>query len=1295
MFFISAMIALSGISIPGGSCNDYYIIPINSSNSSCPINQSCVTLDNFAMSQLPNLKGANSVTLIFLSGTHTLTQSMNFVDINLVVMNGERDQHKVLIQLQLGNIMVSKPSRLEIRNLGIYGSGQQTLMVKNSPGGQFTMNQVTMLATALQILDDNCDVSIQSCHFKASMIEIRLSGQSRQSRSVITDSTFLSGEQSYTIAVCNPSTQNRKVSLGLFSQTYLGLNNVTILDLNEITLRSYPLPSLCKNITRHSPTDIYIAASYAQFEINNSHFNRSYGTAIQALACTSSQFAINNCSFSDYTQGVLLFTDDLDGAVITLYNTTMTNNSINAGSIAATGAATGIATAVLTVYPYEPFNVSTQVEVAHCTFKENADNVGNLQIILIHALNKVNIKNSKFTHNKGTVIGADESVITFSGEITFEGNVAHDGGALALTSTYINIADRTTVNFRFNAATQFGGAIFIDDPLFYLQNDYSTRANCFYQPLLRFDFANMHVALNFYNNSATSGGDHIYGTGTKNYCKARSFQLEPDELHKWHSILHILDEQDASFSKVSSKPMRVCLCDKHGQPQCADELKVFSATIYNPYPGEPFNVSLVVVGAEFGTTIGSVYAKLLHVPLNTSSIHNTAFGNENEAMQLLHSNDHCINLTYSVWSSNSCEIIYLTTTNVTVKYYGDTKEIRNAIQEYKTSNVIPLSLLTTPVFINVTLRPCPLGFTMAKQSYCDCYSELKRHDIKCILRGRKGYISREGNNWIGVDENDTNNSSIIFNNHCPFDYCYSSQVPVDLETDPDVQCSNNHSGTLCGGCKEDYSVAIGSSHCLYCPSNNNLALLIFFLTAGPILYILIAAFNLTITKGAINGLLFYANIVWIYQNILFPTTEDITNRSYLPVVHILKIFMAWLNLDFGIETCFVKGLNGFWKSMLQYAFPIYIWIIAGMIITLYRCVNMQHFQRHCQHLANLLENPVDVLVTFILLSYTKLVRTISDAFGFAILTAYPHNTTKIVWALDGNIEYLKGKHAASFTIATLVLIATLIYTTYILFMGLKIYLCECKRAEFQEDDQEQRVDDQNITQRQEDHQEKKRSNLRCRVCYFKEILNYLDMPLPLYNAHFAPLDSKHKYWLGLTLFVRIALLLVFTTLFELEPSLNLPVLYTTATLLLFHMAWNNIYRNKSLRLLESLSLSNLIFLSGGVQYANHKCSQTWKSAIVSISIGITLIQFLGIVGYRFIQCCIKKKKQKISVQSNQDEIVPISDDNHVSLPGEEQAHSNRFRESLLDEGSENNERQPFVAHPPPEESVFQCLRCCH
>lgn len=63
----------------------------------------------------------------------------------------------------------------------------------------------------------------------------------------------------------------------------------------------------------------------------------------------------------------------------------------------------------------------------------------------------------------------------------------------------------------------------------------------------------------------------------------------------------------SSLSPVSSDPTRVCLCDDSGQPQCAALDKVYFSSIA-VHPGEMFTLPTVVVGADLGTTIGTVHA---------------------------------------------------------------------------------------------------------------------------------------------------------------------------------------------------------------------------------------------------------------------------------------------------------------------------------------------------------------------------------------------------------------------------------------------------------------------------------------------------------------------------------------------------------------------------------------------------------------------------------------------------------------------------------------------------------------
>ena len=60
--------------------------------------------------------------------------------------------------------------------------------------------------------------------------------------------------------------------------------------------------------------------------------------------------------------------------------------------------------------------------------------------------------------------------------------------------------------------------------------------------------------------------------------------------------------------------------------------------------------------------------------------------------------------------------------------------------------------------------------------------------------------------------------------------------------------------------------------------------------------------------------------------------------SFLPPgqTSLLNVFIAWLNLDLGVETCVFEGFTAYSKTWLQLEFPFYIWSIAELIIILAR-----------------------------------------------------------------------------------------------------------------------------------------------------------------------------------------------------------------------------------------------------------------------------------------------------------------------------------------------------------------------
>ena len=600
---------------------------------------------------------------------------------------------------------------------------------------------------------------------------------------------------------------------------------------------------------------------------------------------------------------------------------------------------------------------------------------------------------------------------------------------------------------------------------------------------------------------------------------------------------------------------------------------IYYFNMHKVYRGEVFNISVVLVGYDFGVTTGVVRAGFL--PSRGFSLPSI---NSNQYHQLIDTSTHCSNITYNVYSKNAHEILYLYTSETNSYYinYGHLPDaisyIKDLIDSYNSMKhrCASVYLFRIPVFINITLLDgCPPGFTLTHLGQlhgCSCYPILQKNHFLCFITNNSGYLQWNSTMWVNATYNKSKSDGILLARYCPLNVCRTDEKLINLGTDPNAQCDFNHAGVLCGGCENNYSLAIGSSHCVRCSSDLPLLMFIFFGAAGFLFVLFILLLNLTVTQGLINGLVFYANILWTYKDTLFPPKQQQTLLAY-------QIFVAWLNLDFGIESCFIDGLTAFWKTWLQFLFPLYIWLIAGVIIIV--C-------HYSSRLTNLIgDRAVPLLATLFLLSYTKLLRTLMTIFEFGVLTHYPNESKIIVWYLDGNLPYCQHPHIYLFLVAMVIVIFLCIPFKFFLL------LIQCWK----------------------------------RISYLR-LRRWINKFIPFYDAYFAPLKDKHHYWFGMLLFTRGALLIVFTATSSTSPLVGLLILAISLVMLLFYMSVKPVYKSKIVRLFESASLSNLLVLVTYMLYTGDKNSGT---TALQISIGVAFVQFLLIILISAIKICYQNK----------------------------------------------------------------------
>ena len=203
-------------------------------------------------------------------------------------------------------------------------------------------------------------------------------------------------------------------------------------------------------------------------------------------------------------------------------------------------------------------------------------------------------------------------------------------------------------------------------------------------------------------------------------------------------------------------------------------------------------------------------------------------------------------------------------------------------------------------------------------------------------------------------------------------------------------------------------MVFGSSRCMKC-TNVHILITIIVIVAGMVLVILLYLLNLTVTNGTINGIIFYANIISINDSVFL-----VNDNVFKP----LRVFISFINLDLGIETCFYNGMDNYAKMWLQLFFPFYLVIIAASIII---------GSRYSSKILKLTyTRSLPVLATLFLLSYTGVLRTVLTVlFSYSTITHLPSGHQQIVWSIDASVPLFGLKFTILF-ITCLVLFLVLI-----------------------------------------------------------------------------------------------------------------------------------------------------------------------------------------------------------------------------------------------------------------------------
>ena len=743
------------------------------------------------------------------------------------------------------------------------------------------------------------------------------------------------------------------------------------------------------------------------------------------------------------------------------------------------------------------------------------------------------------------------SIIANETLVNVEDNVAERGGGLSFDSI-AKLYVLKIMHFRFHPvyaiqiignSADYGGALYVNDGINAATCE-SPSTECFLQVLAIHPIQNPTlntVSLYISNNSArrSVSSSTLFG-GLLDRCTVSPLAEVHNKDLDINDANYVYNQSGLDYfyestvfppDTITSDPVQVCFCF-NGYPDCS----YLETDLRKVKRGESFVVSLIAVDQAGEPVIASIQSSLKFTQSGLG---------EGQLFQSVTNN--CTDLKFNIFSSEPYE-------QLTLYADGPCKDADLSRR-------------------NITIRflpcTCPIGFQ--PQNFndttceCQCHRIINQYVRNCD--DQTGSLVRRvsaSNIWISY----SNTSGYLVYPNCPYDYCkpLSLKTPITLgqPNGSDAQCAFNRVSVLCGSCEPGLSLSLGSSRCLSCPHYWPALVVVITLAAvfaGVALVALLLFLNLTVAVGSLNGIIFYANIVAANRNIFFPYQGEPSFAS---------VFISFLNLDIGIDTCFFEGMTTYSKTWLQLVFPFYVILLVVLLIVI---------SSYSDKFSNLIgkKDPVATLATLILLSYARLLGISFIALSAGTLT-YVNGSSQIVWLPDATISYFGGVHIPLFIVAILIIIVGLVYTV-VVFLWQWLLRLPNKRM-------------------------------------FAWTRNQrLQIFIETYNVPYTP---HHRYWTGMLLLARIILYLIATVNVSNNPYIAL----TSVTFIIFcilclkGLTRGRVFKNWPLDLLETFFYFNTLFLA---TFAWLSLSGNYDTvsqiAVVNVSVIIAVVVLLLIVLY--------------------------------------------------------------------------------
>ena len=767
------------------------------------------------------------------------------------------------------------------------------------------------------------------------------------------------------------------------------------------------------------------------------------------------------------------------------------------------------------------------------------------------------ISNSKILDSSVTGISLFKSKLSLDGTVIIRNNSGINGGGLVLCgSSFIQLYPNADLRFVNNHADIFGGAIYSESqckdthPICFFQFAVVQKCAFVVKPAKMVTCYSAHVAME--NNTAGVAGYDIFGGNVANCYFHRTSINYRTNSDIFYQIFNVSKNIGKVFSAVSSDPDKICSCSMKPafQYNCTTSFN-YKIPVY---PGQKIFIPVVIVGQLNGTVPGSVL-------INSKKPYSVIY------------TDRCTNIPIVVKHNHTSYELKVQNTNV-----PKGKNIRYLLND-KVLN------------ISVKIKNCPMGFTLG-DDMCSC--DNLTHSLNCNITNLT--VKRGYDDWIGLLRNTKHKKLIIYHPFCPFDYCSGDSEIRVTENDilSDAQCSLHRTGLLCGACKTNFSVSLGSTMCLDCtgvPKAYPFLIIMLVSVCGLLLMGALFILEISITDGLISGLLFYANVLYSNKALFkFTTTNFFT------------IAISVINLDIHLNSCFYNGMDTYSRTWYQLCIPTLLWIAIALVILL-----SNKFDRVAKLVGR---NSAKVLATLIELTFNRILQACILVFSITTINIpATDGSTKVkyVWLPDANIDYLKGKHVALFLVAAFLSLFLLAYTLVLLFVQpLMRY-----------------------------------SHLRC--------FQWVNRLKPIFDAYTAPniIRSRCRFWGGFLLLARIMLSVYIAVNVKNQQDSDFSAIILICVLVLVvPFMTGGVYKSFWLNVLNGSFFVNLIVLCTYLNKVFHLNKSFYFAShgkghdVVHLSSGISIVIAVSVIIYyfwrKFKKCCRKlclKRRQRSEEKS--------------------------------------------------------------